>query len=99
MPIAGFETLENVLGALSGLEHEKPRNEEHAAAIAESKARFEKERDRMLKEERERDRAREPSAAREAGARMKPAPLFWSFRHRQSRRGTPFFERVPLRAH
>jgi hypothetical protein len=54
MTIAGFETLENVLGALSGLEREMPRSEAHAAAIDAQKKVFEAERDRMLKEERER---------------------------------------------
>jgi hypothetical protein len=54
MTIQGFESLENVLGALSGLEHEKPRNKEHAEAIAASKKLFEAERDRMLEDERQR---------------------------------------------
>jgi hypothetical protein len=54
MTIAGHETLEHVLGVLAGLEHERPRSEAHAEAIAGQKAVFEAERDRMLKEERER---------------------------------------------
>jgi hypothetical protein len=60
MPIAGHETLNHVLGVLAGLEHEVPRNEAHAAEIAAQKTLFEAERDRMLKEERERiERANE----------------------------------------
>jgi hypothetical protein len=43
-----------VLGVLAGLEHEVPKNERHAAQIKASNALFEAERDRMLKEERER---------------------------------------------
>jgi hypothetical protein len=54
MPIAGHETLQQVLGVLSGLEHERPRSEAHAEAIAAQKKIFEAERDRLLKEERER---------------------------------------------
>ncbi len=65
MPIAGFESLENVLGVLSGLEHERPRSEAHAEAIAASKKIFEAERARMLKEERERiERENEARLAR-----------------------------------
>jgi hypothetical protein len=54
MPIAGFESLEHVLGVLSGLEHERPRSEAHAEAIAAQRKMFEAERDRRLQEERER---------------------------------------------
>jgi hypothetical protein len=52
--IQGFETLEQVLGVLSGLAHEMPKNEIHAAEIEKQRKLFEKERDRLLKEERER---------------------------------------------
>ncbi len=56
---------------LSGLEHEVPKNERHAAQIKASKEIFEAERDRMLKEERERlereHKARLEAAKRGAG--------------------------------
>jgi hypothetical protein len=34
MTISGHESLDHVLGVLAGLEHERPRNEAHAEAIA-----------------------------------------------------------------
>jgi hypothetical protein len=68
VPIQGFETLENVLGALSGLEHETPRSEARAEAIAAQKKLFEAERDLLLKEERER-------IERENKARLEAAGL------------------------
>jgi hypothetical protein len=67
MPISGFETLEQVLGVLSGLEHERPKNEAHAAAIAESKKLFEAERDRLLNEARERIKREGEARLRAAG--------------------------------
>ena len=71
--IAGFESLENVLGVLSGLEHEKPRSEAHAEAIAAQKKLFEAERDRMLALEAERIEREHQArlAAAQVGARIK----------------------------
>jgi proteasome lid subunit RPN8/RPN11 len=60
--ISGFETLPQVLGVLVGLEREVPKNDQHAAQINASRELFEAERDRMLKEGRERIRARAPRA-------------------------------------
>ena len=71
MPISGFETLEQILGVLAGLQSERPRNEHHARAIAEQRKVFEVERDRFLAEETERidreHKARLRAARRGAG--------------------------------
>jgi hypothetical protein len=71
--ISGFETLPQVLGVLAGLEHEVPKNERHAAQIKASNALFEAERDRMLKEERERIERENEARLRAAGIAKKPA--------------------------
>lgn len=67
MTISGHESLDHVLGVLAGLEHERPRNEAHAEAIAAQRKIFEAERDRMLKAERERIERENEARLRAAG--------------------------------
>jgi hypothetical protein len=51
--IAGHETYEHVLAALAALEAEYPRNERHAASIAEQKKLFQAEAEDVERLERE----------------------------------------------
>jgi hypothetical protein len=69
--IAGYESLEHVLAYLGGLEHERPRNETHAAEIKKQRKIFEAERDRLLAIETERLEAEHKARLEAAGIGVK----------------------------